>query len=315
MARTKAAKAIVAAVNKIVQEYRIRLTIRQIYYRLVSPPYQLFPNTLRSYKNLIAILTRARETGEVDWTRIEDRRRHWSGGETGDDSPESFLDQWESRLEDLELYYSQNRWGTQDKLVQVWVEKEALASLFEQAAQRWGVRVFPTVGYSSLTMFMEAVSGFKRTKKKIMILDFRDHDPSGVDMTRDAYDRLAQYAALMGDPALAHRIEVKRIALTIEQVQSLGLASNPTKLADSRSPAYVAQYGDECWELDAYPPDDLSELVSKSVEAEIDMDAWNKVEAETERNREIIRKAKEAAQGEIQSLLDRLREEVEEGRR
>ena len=72
---------VVRASNEVVAQYDIRLTVRQIYYRLVSPPYQLFENTAGNYKGFDRILTRAREKGDVDWTRIEDRARTVLGGE------------------------------------------------------------------------------------------------------------------------------------------------------------------------------------------------------------------------------------------
>jgi len=305
-------KATIQAVNQVIQEYSFRLTVRQIYYRLVSPPYQLWPNTLRSYKNLVSVLTTARERKDVDWRRIEDRRRSTSGGESGANDPSEFLDSWEWRLENLERFYTQNRWSTQDKQVEVWVEKEALAALFEQATQDLGVVVFPTVGYSSLTSFMESVERFGRSDKEIIVLDFRDHDPSGVDMSRDVEDRLKLYARILGRPEVGDRLTVKRCALTIEQVHAFNLAPNPTKKADSRTAAYQTLYGNDCWELDAYPPDELQKLIQEKVKAEIDTEAWDRIEAETAKNRGRIKAARESAKDDIAALIGRLRDDVSE---
>ena len=41
---------VVEATRRILGEYSYRLTVRQVYYRLISPPYQLFPNTATNYK-------------------------------------------------------------------------------------------------------------------------------------------------------------------------------------------------------------------------------------------------------------------------
>jgi len=305
-------KATVHAVNKVINEYDFRLTVRQIYYRLVSPPFQLFSNSLRSYKNLIRILTKARERGDVDWTRIEDRRRHTSEGESGYDSVEDYLKSWANALDNLGLHYNRKRWTAQHKIVQVWVEKEALASLFEQATAPYGVVVFPTVGYSSLTMFMEALQQFQRTEKDIVILDYRDHDPSGVDMTRDVRDRLAKYAGILCYDDVAERLEIKRVALTIDQVRSLGLSPNPTKKADKRSPAYIAQYGDQCWELDAYPPDQLRQLIEDAIRGEIDLGAWDRVGEESASERAKLVAATKVADEKVRELIDTLQKAVEE---
>jgi hypothetical protein len=104
--------------------------------------------------------------------------------------------------------------------------------------------------------------------KPIVLLDFRDHDPSVLQMTEDLRTRFGKYAK-------DQELEVKRIALTIDQVKKHSLIPNPTKRADSRSANYVAEYGDQCWELDAIPPDELQRLVASSIEQYIDPTPWN----------------------------------------
>jgi hypothetical protein len=103
--------------------------------------------------------------------------------------------------------------------------------------------------------------------KPIVILDFRDHDPSGIQMTEDLQTRFDRYSD-------GEEIEVKRVALTIEQVRKYTLVPNPTKRVDSRSPRYVAEFGDQCWELDAILPDELQRLVTATIEQHIDKERW-----------------------------------------
>ena len=55
------------AILAVLDEYVIRLTVRQVFYRLVSPPYQLIPNTKSAYKYFDNQLVRARERDEVPW--------------------------------------------------------------------------------------------------------------------------------------------------------------------------------------------------------------------------------------------------------
>jgi|SRR5208337_1402459 len=255
---------IVRITNEILSQYQIRLTVRQIYYRLISPPYQLFPNTQASYKGFDRIITRARENEDVDWNRLEDRARTTLGGEgmvfSNTGQYVDWLFRWLNRG-DFERSY----WDDQPSYVEAWVEKDALSSLFEIAAEPFRVIVFPSRGYSSFTKVMEAVKRFP-TGKEVVILHFADHDPSGVDMTRDIWMRLRRYGA--------RECTVKRVALTIEQVKELSLPPNPTKKADVRSPEYIHRYGDACWELDAVPPDRLQTMVRNAVQGEIDMDAW-----------------------------------------
>lgn len=42
------------------------------------------------------------------------------------------------------------------------------------------------------------------------------------------------------------------------------------KVTDSRAAAYVDQYGEESWEVDALPPNDLNLLVRQTLNAYID---------------------------------------------
>ncbi len=88
------------------------------------------------------------------------------------------------------------------------------------------------------------------------MLHLGDHDPSGMDMTRDNRDRLDILKAV---------VEVKRLALNMDQVEEYGPPPNPAKVTDSRFAAYVTEYGDESWELDALEPRVISELIEEHV--------------------------------------------------
>ena len=79
-----------------------------------------------------------------------------------------------------------------------------------------------------------------------IVLQLVDHDPNGVDMTRDIRERLAMFAR--------QEIEVRRMALNLDQ--TAGLPPNFAKENDSRYADYVRQFGTtDCWELDALAPE------------------------------------------------------------
>ena len=59
-----------------------------------------------------------------------------------------------------------------------------------------------------------------------LVLHLGDHDPNGLDMTRDNRDRLALFAR--GD------VEVRRIALNLDQVELYRPPPNPAKETDTR---------------------------------------------------------------------------------
>ena len=298
---------IVESVNKILSEYSYPLTLRQIHYRLVANG--MIPNTRSAYNGLSKWPVKAREHVEIDDTKIEDRARSVITGIEGYDSPEGFVDAAESWLHELGSDYHANLWANQDVFLEIWVEKDALSQVIARAAQPFRVIVCPSRGYSSYTYIKRmAVDGrFSRVDKPIIILDFRDHDPSSIQMTEDLQRRLAKYGGVdfasfdndlalnlnaafkdlfagAGMPAaiiaksskqFGNAITVQRVALTIEQVKEHDLMPNPTKHADSRSAKYVAEYGDQCWELDAIPPDKLQKLVVAAINEHIDRDRWN----------------------------------------
>ena len=269
---------IVQAVNVILAEYNFPLTLRQIYYRLVSS--NLIPNKLSAYKQLSKTLVKARENSEVDDTKIEDRARQVLKAPQCYEDPEEYVDCVKRWFKESGLDYKADLWADQDTFVEVWVEKDALSRLIEQAAKPYRVTVCPSRGYSSYTYIkrMAIDDRLSDIDKPIIILDFGDHDPSGLQMTEDLERRLVNYGEGLD-------IEVKRIALTIKQVKQYKLIPNPTKLADPRSQAYVAQYGDECWELDAIEPRELQRLVKDAIEEHLDREVWENSLEQEEKDR------------------------------
>lgn len=90
------------------------------------------------------------------------------------------------------------------------------------------------------------------------IIHLGDHDPSGIDMTRDIQERMDMFGA---------DVFVKRVALTMEQIETFCPPPNPTKLSDARASSYIREYGHECWELDALEPKVITSLIRNEVTA------------------------------------------------
>ena len=72
--------------------------------------------------------------------------------------------------------------------------------------------------------------------------------------------------------------------LNIDQVRR---SRRPRTSPNSRSAAYVEQYGEECWELDALSPTVIVDLIRAKIEAMIDVAKWRK-EAAEQHNRELL---------------------------
>jgi hypothetical protein len=251
----------IAHANTILSEYAAGgydLTLRQLYYQFVARG--LIENTQKSYKRLGSCIDEARLAGMIDWNSIVDRTRNLKG-QSSWNSPSDIIDS---------CYYSfhYDRWADQPCRVEVWCEKEALIGIFARVAQKYDVDYFACRGYVSQSEMWRAarrLHSYAQDGQTPIILHFGDHDPSGIDMTRDIVDRMAMFGT---------RLDVKRLALNMDQVEEHTPPPNPAKMTDSRFEGYVKLFGDESWELDALNPDVLAGLVADSINKYRDLDKW-----------------------------------------
>jgi hypothetical protein len=266
---------IVEASLEILRQYDTPITLRQLYYRLVSR--RMFPNTLNSYKRLSRTMVRARERGDIPLSAIEDRSRRILGrGDVGYSSVEEFLRRRIKVLVESWKEFTMPMWEDQPYYLLISLEKDALSRLVSQVANRYAVRTFPTKGYPSFSYVLRMAHYIRgRLKgKTTIILYLGDFDPSGVDIERDLTERLRRYGA--GD------FIVKRIALTRDQILEYQLPPMPVKRSDARAPRFVAAYGDEAVELDALDPNVLRRVITAAIEEYIDVELWKKREKEIE---------------------------------
>ena len=259
---------VVERIRGITREYAaagFRLTLRQLFYRFVSRAW--IPNTHRSYKNLGETLNVARMAGLVDWDVIEDRTRAHAENAHWTDPAEI--------VSGAAAGYGQDTWEGQNTYVEVWVEKDALGAIVGRAAAAEDVAYFACKGYTSQSAMWRAARRIEHRRQarfsqattgdpvRAVVLHLGDHDPSGVDMTRDIEERLEVFGV--------RRLEVRRIALNMDQVEEFNPPPNPTKFSDSRCAAYVARYGLEAWELDALEPQYLMDLIQEHVRGLCDL--------------------------------------------
>lgn len=257
------------------QRQGFKLTLRQLYYQFVAR--SLIPNTEQSYKKIGNIISDARRAGLIDWEAIEDRTRYLRQ-----------LSNWgkpQDILTSARDSYHRDLWANQDKRIEVWIEKDALVGVIESVCQENDVPFFSCRGYvSDSEMWGGGIRIFQHNSKsqqRVIILHLGDHDPSGIDMTRDIEDRLRLFS---GWPS-PNNPEIRRIALTMEQIEKLNPPPNPAKITDSRYNGYVAKYGEESWELDALEPQYISNLIETQILSERDDNLWNQLVDEQEKER------------------------------
>jgi len=267
---------IVEAALEVFKQYDSALTLRQLYYRLVSR--QMISNTINSYKRLSRIMVKAREQLDVPVNCLEDRSRRILGrGDTGYASAEEFLRKRIAGLKESYKDFTMPMWNEQPNFVLVSLEKDALSRLVGDIANQYSIRTFPTRGYPSFT-YVNRMATYIRNRlkgKPTVVLYFGDFDPSGIDIERDLAERLGKYNA--GD------FTVRRIALTKDQIQQYNLPPMPVKRSDARSDSFLASYGDLSVELDALDPNTLKLMVAQSIASHIDLNLWSKKEEEIEK--------------------------------
>lgn len=269
--------AIIETANTIIGDYRAQgyvLTLRQLYYQFVSRA--LIENTEQSYKNLGSAINDGRVAGLIDWEGIEDRDRAVSNWLIEEDEQEV--------LRDIEYRFALDFWERQNAYVEVWVEKAALSSVIERPCRKHRVPYLACKGYLSASEAWRAGQRFEAKAdegRRCVLIHLGDHDPSGIDMTRDNEDRVQLFSN-------ASPVEVRRIALNRDQVDRYRPPENPAKVTDSRAADYIARHGDKSWELDALEPSVLERLIEDEIETLVDEEVWDQTREEERERRAIL---------------------------
>lgn len=276
---------LIGLVNQVINEYKAQgyeLTLRQAYYQLVARGY--IPNNERSYKNIGNLINDGRLAGLIDWTAITDRTRNLRGN--------SHWSNPSDVIASAKYSYLLNKWKGQPNYVEVWVEKDALVDIVGQACRPLDTPYFSCRGYTSQSEMWSAAQRFIRQgdRENRIIIHLGDHDPSGIDMTRDIQERLTMFGA---------NVHVKRVALTMEQIETYNPPPNPAKMTDSRCWKYIENFGYESWELDALEPKMLTNLITEQVTMYRDDEIYQAVCDREDREKE-----------ELQMLVDSYNEAI-----
>jgi len=267
------ALATIEMANGIIDDYAAQgftLTLRQLYYQFVSRG--LLPNTERHYKQLGEVVNKGRLAGLIDWDAIEDRTRNLHR-----------LPSWESPgvlLTSAAEQFRLDKWADQPYRPEVWIEKDALVGVIESVCTELQVPYFACRGYCSQSEMWAAAQRLGAYEGGAVVLYLGDHDPSGIDMSRDIEDRLEMFEAFA---------RVERLALNIGQVRDYNPPPNPAKMTDTRASDYVQQFGRESWELDALEPAVIAGLIRDAVLDLRDDELWTERIREEESARERLR--------------------------
>ena len=255
-------EALIATANGILDEYAregYTVTLRQLFYQCVARA--ILPNTDKTYKALGELVNRARLAGLIDWAFVCDRGRETITRPVWRDPADLIAQAAKQFAIDL--------WQSQPNHVELMVEKQALEGVLEPVCRDLRIRFTANKGYSSASALYEIgkrLHDAHEDGKAVHVLYLGDHDPSGLDMTRDVRERLTLFS---GVPVCVHRIALNR-----PQIDALRPPENPAKTTDTRFADYARQFGAASWELDAIEPRALAALVTRAVADLRDPDRW-----------------------------------------
>ena len=248
------------------------MTLRQLYYRLVSV--QLIPNVQAAYSGLSRMSARARRERWfpplIDQGREIARRAAWESAEEAQ--------------RQLRQQFRIDRTEGQPYNLYVAVEKNALKRLLISWFEDKGLPVIALGGYGSQTIAddanIDAMDRHEGNGKENVLIYGHDFDGDGEDLARDFIKRAGCF----------HQIH--QVGLTLLQVIERSLPVNPGKETSPRTKGFNAKYreliGPEQWdkllaaygvksmqvELDALPPTDLRLLYEQAVAEYWDDDAY-----------------------------------------
>jgi hypothetical protein len=250
---------------RIVRSYDTGVTLRQLFYRLVSA--HIIPNTQNAYKGLSRYTARARREGWfpdlIDRNRAINRYRTFtSSGQAVD---------W------LRAIYRRPRDENQEWSIYVGVEKSGIVEQLTDWFGDLGIPIVALGGYSSQSYVDEIVKDVERQDRPAVLIYAGDFDPSGEDIERDFLERADCFE------------ENHRIALTPQQIIDYQLPPLPGKSTDSRAAAFTARHGQLMQvELDALDPNDLRALYERAIGDYWDDDTWQESYDREQRERRQI---------------------------
>jgi len=274
-------KTLLVEIKKIVDEFDTKLTVRQIYYQLVSK--HLIQNVISQYQRVSKILVKARHEGEIAWRDIEDRTRQETGGDHSEETPEEHFKGALAYLKSCYEYFNLPMWKNQPIYVEIWFEKQALEGIFDQVTKKFNVVQLACRGYSSHTMGYRLRQRIARLDqgKEIHIVYFGDFDPSGIDIYRFIQDMCERFGL---------NIEFSRVAITKEQIVKYKIPPMMAKSSDSRYAKFVADFGTDAVELDALRPDILQKLIEDAIREKFDYEIYEEVQEDQKKMRRTIKR-------------------------
>ena len=252
------------------------VSLRGVYYRVVSAG--AVDKTELGYKLVGRELLKLRRAGVVPYSWITDGTRLIR-------KPDSW-DSLDEMLEDAAESYRRALWHSQDIVVMMFTEKDAISGILFPITKKWDVELGVLRGYASETFcygVAEEIIEANALGKAVYLCQFGDHDPSGVNAWRNFEEKVTAFVVEKQRAAVA---SFERLAVLPRQIAEYGLPTRPTKKSDSRARGFVG----ESVEVDAIPANELRRICEGAITQHIDEEQQRLVRVAEESERELLRR-------------------------
>lgn len=265
----------------------------------------------------------SRWLGYVDFDRIVDERNTAPKMVVRDiREPESYItvgvevDLPDPEDFDLEVH-ARHFTGRQEYRLALFGEKSSLAQVLAPISERYSTDLLLPTGELSDTMIHTMAAAAYDDGRPTVCLYISDCDPSGHQMAISLSRKLQalQYSLYPGLD-----VQVRRIALTPDQVREYGLPSSVLKETEKRAGAWVAAMGVEQTEVDAVPGELLTDIVEAAISPYFDKtlerrvkrarDNW-RAEAQLRLNAAIDPDLRSRVHAEAREKLEAMRAELD----
>jgi len=256
--RTRRTDAQLAAIDEAIYEIAKEqkpLSVRAIYYRVLAAGVPTIDKSASAVSVVQRQVLKMRRRDALPYSWITDGTRYVV-------KPSSWRCA-EDAVNATAASYRRMLWMDQPDEVPSVTEKEAMQGTLYPITSQWDVGLGIRRGYVSETFAYEIADDIYLSGKHHFVYDFGDHDPAGIDQWRDMQKKVTAFLAEHDADDLA---TFKRIAVTPDQIEELGLPTRPTKTTDSRAKKFIGESVD----VDAIAPTTIRELAERTIRAHID---------------------------------------------
>ncbi len=265
--------------------------IRRFHYLLVSQPDVRMPegerylNTDECYKFLTAASIAARHLDLIDARDVADQRNEPAKINYDAEEKEAAvdvdgdLDRYAAPEFELPTLTVTAPKIPQPYVVSIWIEKSTMNDVIDPLAARYGVNVLPGTGETSITRCIELADRADAVGRPVRVLYVTDFDPAGRSMPLAAARKI-EFELRKNMPHLD--VQVRDIALTLEQCRRYRLPRTPIKKGESRGAKFEARFGEGATELDALEalhPGELARILEREILRYYDTDLATEVES------------------------------------